>query len=102
MRGCLELVRVDPTHSIIQDHGFATSDARSLVACVVDRPSGELEVIWLYPEAPFPSRYRDALHVLTDLRRWRNEQRRHPQLAKDIRPDAFTEGGSTHAPATAL
>ncbi|WP_439592883.1 hypothetical protein [Microbacterium sp.] len=78
----LVLVRIDADHWLIHDSGHPTTDARHVVACIEESEDG-MDVVWVAPGVPLPTRYRTAGDILDDLVRWREGSRR------DTRPAAI-------------
>ena len=74
-RGPLEFVRVDADRWNVTDHGFPHDDTRHILARVHEDDHG-LDVTWMSPRVPLPTRYRDAEDILDDLTRWRERPRR--------------------------
>ncbi|HWM17545.1 MAG TPA: hypothetical protein VNP97_13260 [Microbacterium sp.] len=101
--GCLELLRIDADHWIIQDDAYPASDARHVVACVYETDDGDFEVVWLSAEVPLPTYYRNAGDVLEDLARWRGHTHGRPvEIAHfpplRTRPRAAQAGRNIEAP----
>lgn len=74
--GSVEFVRVDADHWLIHDNSYRASDARHVIGCVSEMDDG-LDVVWVAPGIPLPTRYRDAGGVLDDLLRWRRSAAGH-------------------------
>lgn len=64
-----ELVRIDDAHWLIHDRRHPEPDRRH-VAAVLAETDHEVDVVWMAPEIPLPTRYRTAASVIDDLARW--------------------------------